>query len=229
MWSGSKIMCRFASPSIVCSPRVVRPRRVAVVRGAVERQGRCAACRRAGRWRRTARPAAARRSPARGRGERDLVAVVATRRRRARSAACPRTSRSPGSWRALTAAPTAPLSPATPDRALSNLLTSSIWRTPSFFSWSSWRVDVADVARGIVPSFNVQPNGHAGLDAHDHGQLAGVDHLAGLEGRLHDPVEALAGTAELRVDVVLHLGTCPWPAGGPSPCRRTRRIGRLSG
>jgi hypothetical protein len=41
------------------------------------------------------------------------------------------------------------------------------------------------------------------LDAHDHRELAGVDHLAGLEGCLDDAIPALAWAALLRVDVVL--------------------------
>ena len=63
---------------------------------------------------------------------------------------------------ALTTAPVAPLSPATPARALSNLLTSSIWRTPSRCISSSWRLMSAAVHAGMsVPStaLNVQPNG----------------------------------------------------------------------
>ena len=41
------------------------------------------------------------------------------------------------------------------------------------------------------------------LDAEHHGQLARVDHLARLRGGPDDPQEALAGAAELGVDVVL--------------------------
>ena len=46
---------------------------------------------------------------------------------------------------------------------------------------------------------------HAGLDAHDHRELALVDDPAGLVGVGDDAVPALAGAAVLRVDVALEL------------------------
>ena len=58
----------------------------------------------------------------------------------------------------LTSGPIAPLSPATPARALSNLLTSSIWRTPSLCTSSSWRSMSAMLHAG-TSAFMVQPNG----------------------------------------------------------------------
>ena len=105
---------------------------------------------------------------------------------------------------ALTSAPTSPVSPATPESALSNLLTSSIWRTPSLCTSSSCR-SMSAIEQAGTSSFDRAAERHAGLDAHDHRHLPGVDHLPGLERVRDDPVEALARPAELGVDVVLHL------------------------
>ena len=58
----------------------------------------------------------------------------------------------------LTAAPTSPVSPATPDSALSNLLTSSIWRTPSFFTSLSCS-SIEAMSQAGTSSFIVQPKG----------------------------------------------------------------------
>ena len=63
---------------------------------------------------------------------------------------------------ALTARPTSPLSPATPDSALSNLLTSSIWRTPMRCTSSSWVSIAAGSHSATSPPgcrLNVQPKG----------------------------------------------------------------------
>ena len=55
--------------------------------------------------------------------------------------------------------PVWPSSPATPDSALSNLLTSSICETPIFWTWSSCRSIDALVQEGSgIPFFIVQPN-----------------------------------------------------------------------
>ena len=70
------------------------------------------------------------------------------------------------------------------------------------------RVDLGLVARRLVVAehdLDRAPERDAGLDAHHHRHLPGVDDLPGLERRPHDPVEALAGAAELGVDVVLEL------------------------
>ena len=61
--------------------------------------------------------------------------------------------------------------------------------------------------RRVVVHLAAERLGH--LDAHDHGHLALVDHAPGLVGVGHDPVEALARAAGLRVDVVLHLAHPP--------------------
>ena len=59
---------------------------------------------------------------------------------------------------ALTRVPTSPVSPATPDSALSNLLTSSIWRTPSRRTSSSCR-SMSEIEQAGTSNFIVQPNG----------------------------------------------------------------------
>ena len=69
-------------------------------------------------------------------------------------------------------------------------------------------VDVVDVAGRHVAAG--QPlvgaaERHARLDAHHHGELAGVDHAARLPRAADDPVEALARAAVLGVDVVLEV------------------------
>ncbi len=59
----------------------------------------------------------------------------------------------------LTTTPVCPLSPATPDSALSNLLTSSIWETPILRTWVSCLSMDASVQDGSgMSSFMVQPN-----------------------------------------------------------------------
>ncbi|WP_156391165.1 MULTISPECIES: hypothetical protein [unclassified Nocardioides] len=59
---------------------------------------------------------------------------------------------------ALTATPTAPLSPATPARALSNLLTSSTCRRPIRWRLSSCS-SMSPMSHCGTSSFIVQPNG----------------------------------------------------------------------
>jgi hypothetical protein len=64
----------------------------------------------------------------------------------------------------LTTAPVSPASPATPVSALSNLLTSSIWRTPHLWTMVSCRSieSLVQPAAGTSPvgsALNVQPNG----------------------------------------------------------------------
>ena len=189
---------------MTCSPRRGQAARVAVVRRAVERQGRQVGG--AEELADRAEQGVLLLGADVGRGQ--LVLVVRVGVLRARSAACPRRSWSRGSWRAFTTAPTSPLSPATPDSALSNLLTSSIWRTPSLRTSSSWVSMDAGSHSGTSPPgsrLKVQPNGTLVSMPMITAILPGVDHPAGLPRAAHDPVEALAGTAELGVDVVLQL------------------------
>ncbi len=58
----------------------------------------------------------------------------------------------------LTTTPTSPWSPATPESALSNLLTSSIWRTPSRCTSSSCR-SISLALHAGRSSLIVQPKG----------------------------------------------------------------------
>ena len=111
---------------------------VAVVRRRVERRvgDRCAE--RPGRWRRTTRPAAA----AEMAGSRGLVVVVRRRRRAARSGACPRNEPVSRKLAEFTSgADLLPLSPATPDKGVvelvdqlhladAELVHAVEWRTP---------------------------------------------------------------------------------------------------
>ena len=103
----------------------------------------------------------------------------------------------------LVSGPIVPASPATPVKALSNLLVSSIWLTPSFFISASSASICSSVQVGR-PSWTLQPSGTEVSMPMTTASLPCVDDLAGLERVGDDAVPPAAGAAVLRVDVVLH-------------------------
>ena len=102
---------------------------------------------------------------------------------------------------ALTTTPVVPESKCVPPSALSNLCTGKTDWTPSAWNSSSWRsICAASHARHAVVLAAAEDL--RGLHAEDERDLAAVDDRARLRRARREPQEALARTAELRVDVV---------------------------
>ena len=202
MWSGSNSMCRFARPAMTCSPSVVSPRalqwsggrRAAVPAGWPRRRAR--------RSRRTARPAARRRSP--GAASWFLSCASGFSGSQCRMSQNESVSRK---LAALTADTDLTVVPGDAGQRVVELVDQLHLAHPHARAPRRAAVSIdsgshsGDVATGH--RLEGAAERHAGLDAHDHGHLPGVDHPPGLPRAAHDPVEALAGSAPLRVDVVL--------------------------
>ncbi len=156
MWSGSKIMCRFTIPRMVYAPRSVSPRLLQCgvapyagsATGGVTPYCCWIAPNSASRW-------------VNGLGSGAASWSLSCTSEGYAAGQCRMSQKEPVSrkFALFTATPVCPSSPATPDSALSNLLTSSICETPILRTWVSCRSMEAFVQDGSGASaFIVHPN-----------------------------------------------------------------------
>ena len=119
---------------------------------------------------------------------------------------------------ALTSGPTAPVSPATPARALSNLLTNSIWRTPILRTSSSWR-SMSEIEQAGTSAFIVQPNGTLVSMPMTTAIFPALITFRASKGSSRSGRSPCPGRRTGRRCSPASC-TCRAPGAGPSPCRR---------